>query len=75
MDLQDRMSKTVMGQATWADPDKGMKCVSCKHCGRHPAPPKEGPKKYQCAMVFVHTKKKGVPFDAKSAIACSLFAM
>jgi hypothetical protein len=69
------MARTVAGQVTWADPDKGMKCIACAHCGRHPSPPKDGPKKHQCSLVFVHTQKKGVPFDANSAIACSMFSM
>lgn len=72
-DLQDRMSRTVVGQVTWADPDKGMKCISCKHVRKHPSPPSNGYRKYQCRLVFSHTRKQGHPFDAEKAIACTMF--
>lgn len=71
MELQERMQKTVAGQVTWADPDKGMKCSACRHIKRHERPKPHKPD--QCALVWVHMRRKGEPFDAKTAIACSKF--
>lgn len=73
-DLQDRMSKTVLGQVTWANPDLGKKCFQCKHIKVHPKPSSDGRKMHQCALVKVHMRKPGVPFDGNNAIACSMFS-
>jgi hypothetical protein len=75
MELTERMQKTVQGQVTWASPDLGKKCSDCKWCVRHPRPKLAPPMNDQCQLVFVHTKKRGVPFNAKLAIACSMFSM
>ena len=75
MDLFERMQKTVSGQVTWANPELGKKCSECKWCVRHPKPKMAPRLEDQCQLVFVHTKKRGVPFDAKRAIACSKFEM
>lgn len=71
MDLQQRMTMTVEGQATWADPEKGAKCSSCRHVGRHQKPRPFKPD--QCRLVFLVSRRHGVPFDAKKAIACSKY--
>ena len=77
MELQERMSKTVKGQVTWADPDKGMKCKACKHLVRVPSHEVGSDKRlcHRCALVKLHTKKNGVPFNGDLAIACSMFSM
>jgi hypothetical protein len=77
MELQERMALTTKGQVTWADPSKGMKCTTCVHLQN--APPSEiganKTLKHRCALVKVHTKKKGPLFNGKTAIACSMFSM
>jgi hypothetical protein len=77
MELQERMSLTTKGQVTWADPSKGMKCTVCAHL--QAAPPSDlGANKMlknRCALVKLHTKKKGALFNGKTAIACSMFSM
>ena len=75
MDLAERMKITVPGQLTWARPDLGKKCIDCKWCGGHPRPKHSSPLRDQCKLVFIHTKTRGVPFDAKLASACSMFSM
>jgi hypothetical protein len=77
LELQDRMAKTVKGQVSWADPEKGMKCISCKHLSRVP-PHKIGADKrlaHRCDLVKLHSKKDGAAFNGNLAIACSMFAM
>lgn len=71
MDLQERMAKTVAGQVTWANPELGMKCRSCRHCSRLPHSEKTGT--HICELVKLHTKKRGVAFDPDRAIACTMF--
>ncbi len=71
MDLQQRMAMTVEGQATWADPERGQKCSSCRHIQRHQKPKPFRPD--QCKLVFLLTRRHGVPLDAKKAIACSKY--
>lgn len=77
MELQERMALTTKGQVTWADPSKGMKCTVCAHL--QAAPPSEiganKTLKHRCALVKLHTKKKGPLFNGKTAIACSMFSM
>nr|DAL11083.1 MAG TPA_asm: Kruppel-like factor 3 ZINC FINGER, KRUPPEL-LIKE, TRANSCRIPTION [Bacteriophage sp.] len=73
MDLAERMSLTKEGQVTWADPEIGQKCSACRHVQRHAKPKPFRPD--QCALVFTHSRRHGVPFDAKKAIACSKFEM
>jgi hypothetical protein len=78
MELQERMALTTKGQVTWADPSKGMKCTMCSHLQN--APPSElslsrRDLKNRCALVKLHTKKKGALFNGKTAIACSMFSM
>ncbi|UOF80355.1 hypothetical protein [Caudoviricetes sp.] len=73
MELKDRMLRTVAGQVTWADPELGKKCIDCKWCVRHTKPKLAPRMEDQCKLVFVHTKRHGVPFNAKLAIACSKF--
>ena len=77
MELQERMSKTVKGQVTWADPDKGRKCISCKHLSRLPTHKVGADKRacHKCDLVKLHTKKDGVAFNGNLAIACSMFSM
>jgi len=75
MNLQERMQKTVSGQAAWADPTLGKTCSECRWCVRHPKPKKMPKLEDQCQKVFVHSSKPGVPFNAKLAIACSLFSV
>ncbi len=71
MELKDRMALTVEGQVTWADPSKGAKCITCKNVGKHPKPKIQ--REQICQLVFLFTKKKGVPFDARRATACSKY--
>jgi len=78
MELQERMALTTKGQVTWADPSKGMKCTVCAHL--QAAPPSDlslskKDLKNRCALVKVHTGKKGPLFNGKTAIACSMFSM
>lgn len=73
MELAERMAATVSGQVTWADPSKGQKCIMCRHVGKHPKPVEHKPD--ICNLVRVHTKKNGLPFSAKKAIACSMFSI
>lgn len=74
MDLNERMMRTKHGQVTWADPNLGKKCIECKWCVRHNKPKLNPRLEDQCQLVFVHAKKPGDPFNAKMAIACSMFA-
>lgn len=74
MELSERMQKTVTGQVAWANPELGRKCSDCKWCVRHPKPKLAPRLEDQCQKVFVHSKKPGVPFNAKLAIACSMFS-
>lgn len=71
------MALTTKGQVTWADPSKGMKCTTCAHLMN--APPSEiganKALKHRCALVKLHTKKKGLLFNGKMAVACSMFSM
>lgn len=73
MELKDRMVLTLPGQLTWADPEKGAKCITCKHIRRHPKPKMNMQMMHQCGLVFAHSKRHGVPLDAKRAIACSMY--
>lgn len=77
MELQERMAATTKGQVTWADPAKGMKCTTCAHL-QNAAPSELGANKMlknRCALVKLHTQKKGQLFNGKLAIACSMFSM
>ena len=71
MELQERMAKTVEGQLTWADPSLGKTCADCKHREAHPKPREFKPD--ICTLVKIHTKKIGVPFMARKAIACGKY--
>lgn len=73
MELSERMQKTVQGQVTWASPELGKTCAQCKWRVRHPKPKLAPLMEDQCQLVFVHTKRRGVPFNASRAIACSKF--
>lgn len=74
-DLQIRMTKTVPGQVTWADPELGSKCIACKNCERHPRPKLNPRLDHVCTLVKAHTGKIGQPFNANLAIACPKFSM
>lgn len=69
MELEERISKTLKGQLTWANPDLKANCEDCAHfkgeVGKLPLG--------RCALVKAHTRKVGIPFDGKIAIACSKF--
>jgi hypothetical protein len=54
-----------------------MKCTTCVHLQNAPPSDLGANKtlKHRCAMVKVHTKKKGPLFNGKTAIACSMFSM
>ena len=71
MELNERMALTVEGQVTWADPAKNAKCITCKNVGKHPKPKLQ--REHICQLVFVFTRKKGLPFDAKRAVGCSKY--
>lgn len=73
MELPERMQKTVKGQVTWAKPELGKTCAQCKWRTKHPKPKLAPRVEDQCRLVFVHSKKPGVPFNANTAIACSMF--
>jgi hypothetical protein len=60
---------TKLGQVTWANPEMKAKCKDCRHFKHDPNKPLLG----KCALVKAHTKKAGVSFDGKIAIACSKF--
>jgi hypothetical protein len=72
-DLAERMKMTVPGQLTWARPELGKKCKECNWCVRHPKPSLSPPLRHQCKLVFIHSKRHGIPFDAYTAVACSKF--
>jgi hypothetical protein len=73
VELAERMALTVEGQATWANPDMAAKCISCRHIQRHVKPRPFKPD--QCKLVWLLTRRQGVPFDARKAIACSKYEM
>ena len=68
-----RIRLTLPGQLTWVDLSNDSKCVDCTFNND----PKitNGEKKgwRTCRKVGLHTKKQGVPFDPKIALACSQF--
>ena len=71
--MATRISLTQLGQLTWVDLDGDNKCAECAHC--HDPIIKKGKRKGWCVcrLVKVHTKKDGVPFNPKTALACSQF--
>ena len=69
MELQERMTKTILGQLTWISPEMNAKCEDCRHFKIDPSKKPLG----KCALVKAHTKKVGASFDGKFAIACSKF--
>ena len=69
MELQERMTKTILGQLTWANPEMNAKCEDCQHFKGEVGKAPLG----KCALVKAHTKKVGASFDGKIAIACSKF--
>jgi hypothetical protein len=69
MELHERMTITVKGQLTWANPDLNAKCDACTHFKVEEKIKPLG----RCALVKAHTKKKGVPFNGEIATACSKF--
>ena len=71
MELSERMMKTVDGQVTWAEPKLGKTCAQCRWRIPHPKP--KPMMEDRCELVFVHSKKQGLPFNAERAIACSMF--
>jgi hypothetical protein len=71
MELQQRINMTAQGQATWANPEIGKKCIECAHIANAPRPSQR--KKHICELVRVVSGKKGVPYDAIIAVACSKF--
>lgn len=73
MDIEKRMTMTVKGQLTWADPDRngGARCDACKHFARLAHAKKSG--NGVCHLVEAHTKKPGLPFFGDQAIGCSKF--
>lgn len=73
MELAERMQKTKLGQATWANPDLGKTCLDCAHLS--PAPKPKGHATHICTLVRVVSGIKGVPYDAARSIACSKFAV
>lgn len=72
MELTERMQKTILGQVTWANPDLGKKCIDCAYIAR--AVKIKDKKTHVCTLVLAVSGIKGVPYDAKRAIACSKFA-
>ncbi len=64
MELRERMTKTTVGQVTWADPKIGKTCAQCRFFDR---------KSKICDKVKLVTGSKGKPFNGDRAIACSVF--
>jgi hypothetical protein len=71
MELQQRINMTAQGQVTWANPEIGKKCIECANIADAPRPSQR--KKHICELVRVVSGKKGVPYDATIAVACSKF--
>jgi hypothetical protein len=69
MELHERMTLTVKGQLTWANPEMNAKCDLCTHF----KPDEKKKPLGLCALVKAHTRKKGVLFLGENAIACSKF--
>lgn len=69
MQLQERMSMTVIGQVTWANPEMNAKCSECDHYQIDPIKRDRG----VCALVKAFTKKKGKLYKGENAVACSKF--
>ena len=70
MELAERMAMTKVGQVTWADPRLEKKCTDCKHAVQVY---KVQYLTHICELVKVVSGKKGKPYDAKRAVACSKF--
>lgn len=69
--LAERMAASKVGQVTWASlPDVGKRCASCvSYCG--PFPTRGKNKGFgRCSLVKAHTRKDGVYFPGRVAIAC-----
>ena len=62
---------TAQGQVTWANPKIGKKCIECAHITGAPRPSQR--RKHIYGLVRVVSGKKGVPYDAEFAVACSKF--
>lgn len=77
MDLAERMTLTVKGQVTWANPELNKKCISCEHIQKVPASELNQyvlpGMTHRCALVKAHTHKRGVIFNASKAVACSMY--
>lgn len=71
-DLQARMRVTRPGQVTWARPDLGQYCATCRHLG-HVRKKRDETTVARCGMVRAITKKDGVEFKVDGAIACSKY--
>lgn len=73
-DLTARIAATKAGQCIWARPDLNKRCTACAHyCDGEVTRGKNQGFGF-CALVQVHTKKKGKLFDGVAAWACGQFA-
>lgn len=74
-DMAQRMAMTRCGQVTWARPDLGRECVSCVHLADRQNNKVKGVtlEMGRCALVKFHTRKEGVQFKVKGAVACSQY--
>ena len=71
-DLDTRMSLTLLGQVTWAEPEVGEKCAACAYWAKQKVR-KDGTPVGVCKMVKVHSKLNMVLFAGGVAVACPQF--
>lgn len=74
-DLSVRMSLTLAGQASWADPDRyaKVKCTQCIHYSTTNSLGKTAKAGGFCRLVKTLTRRDGVPFNGAKAMACSQY--
>jgi hypothetical protein len=70
-DMSRRIALTRPGQVTLVRPDLGRTCDECRFMTDRRQ--NKGVFSGVCALVKLHTKKTGVRFTIKGAIACSQF--
>lgn len=72
-DLSARIAATKEGQCTWACPDLKKHCTACAHYRDGEVTRGKNQGYGFCALVKVHTKKRGKLFDGTAAWACGQY--
>lgn len=70
-DLEERMRLTVLGQVTWAEPEKEARCAACAYWAQKSV--RNGVEMGFCNLVKAHSRMKQHLFAGQEAIACSQF--